>query len=294
MDIRVLKYFLAVAKNENISRAAEELHLTQPTLSRQLVDLENELGTVLFERGKRRTILTEAGMFLKMRAQEIVTLSDKTVAQFLNADTVTEGDVYIGCGETEGMREIIRAMKEIHETYPRVRFHLTSGNKEFVLDQLKKGILDFGVLCCSVPPVEYNYLKIPHEDVWGLFIHRLNPLTEKNGIAPEDLRNEPLIVSRQAMESKEFDHWLGYEADKLNIVGTYNLAFNAAFFTEQGFGSLLGLQGLIPTETVYRQEILFRPLEPKLLLGNYIVWKKGQAFSRLGNMVAKCFKKAFV
>ena len=154
MELRVLKYFLAVARHENISRAAEELNLTQPTLSRQLAELEEELGAALFVRGKRKTQLTEAGMFLKMRAEEITALASKTLEQFAHADEMVEGDVYIGCGETEGMREIIRAVAPLHTSYPRIRLHLTSGNEEMVTDRLQKGLLDFGLLCCAAPPVE--------------------------------------------------------------------------------------------------------------------------------------------
>lgn len=293
MELRVLKYFLAVAKHENISKAAEELNLTQPTLSRQIAELEEELGAALLVRGKRRTQLTEAGMFLKMRAEEITSLANKTVEQFAHADELVEGDVYIGCGETEGMRDVIRAIAPLHRSYPRIHIHLTSGNEELVADQLQKGILDFGLLCCAVPPVEYAYRQLAHEDVWGLYLRQSNPLAQKDGISAEDLLNEPLIVSRQAMEAKDFDHWLGKRAEELNIVATYNLVFNAMFLVEQGFGSVLSFAGLIPTEGQSRSDLLFRPLVPELHSRNYLIWKKGQVFSRAGRLVMACFEAAF-
>ena len=293
MEFRVLKYFLAVARQENISRAAEELHLTQPTLSRQISELEEELGAVLLVRGKRRTTLTEAGLLLKMRAEEIVALMEKTAGQFAQADEIIGGDVYIGCGETEGMREVIGAISELHQKYPRIRLHLTSGNREFVIDQLQKGLLDFGLLCCATPPVEYAYYQIPHEDVWGLFLSRSNPLAGKDGLTAGDLLTEPLIVSRQAVASREFDHWLGYTAEQLNVVATYNLIFNATFLVEQGFGSILGLKGLVATDSPSRQNIVFRPLVPELRLNNYLIWKKGQIFSRAGRLVMSYFTKTF-
>ncbi len=293
MELRVLKYFLAVARHENISKAADELNLTQPTLSRQIAELEEELGATLLVRGKRRTQLTEAGRLLKMRAEEITSLANKTVEQFAHADELVEGDVYIGCGETEGMRDVISALARLHRSHPRIRIHLTSGNEELVADQLQKGILDFGLLCCANPPVKYAYQQIAHEDVWGLYIQRSNPLAQKDGISSADLLNEPLIVSRQAIEAKDFDHWLGERAEELNIVATYNLVFNSMFLVEKGFGSLLSFAGLIPTESQSRADLLFRPLMPELRSRNYIIWKKGQVFSRAGRLVMECFKAAF-
>ena len=293
MELRVLKYFLAVARHENISRAAEELNLTQPTLSRQLAELEEELGAALFVRGKRKTQLTEAGMFLKMRAEEITALASKTLEQFAHADEMVEGDVYIGCGETEGMREIIRAVAPLHTSYPRIRLHLTSGNEEMVTDRLQKGLLDFGLLCCAAPPVEYAYRQLSHEDVWGLYLRRSNPLAAQRGIRAEELAQEPLIVSRQAMEAKEFDHWLGRRAEELNVVGTYNLVFNARFMAEQDFGSILSFSGLLPTDEDNGDGLVFRPLMPELRSRNYLIWKKGQVFSRAGRLVMACFEASF-
>ena len=286
MELRVLKYFLAVARHENISRAAEELNLTQPTLSRQLAELEEELGAALFMRGKRKTQLTEAGMFLKIRAEEITALANKTLEQFAHADEMVEGDVYIGCGETEGMREIVRAVAPLHTSYPRIRLHLTSGNEEMVTDQLQKGLLDFGLL-------EYAYRQLAHEDVWGLYLCRSNPLAAQRGIRAEELTREPLIVSRQAMEAKEFDHWLGRRAEELNVVGTYNLVFNARFMAEQGFGSVLSFAGLLPTDEDDGDGLVFRPLMPELRSRNYLIWKKGQVFSRAGRLVMACFEASF-
>ena len=293
MELRVLKYFLAVARHENISRAAEELNLTQPTLSRQLAELEEELGAALFVRGKRKTQLTEAGMFLKMRAEEITALASKTLEQFAHADEMVEGDVYIGCGETEGMREIIRAVAPLHTSYPRIRLHLTSGNEEMVTDRLQKGLLDFGLLCCAAPPVEYAYRQLSHEDVWGLYLRRSNPLAAQRGIRAEELTREPLIVSRQAMEAKEFDHWLGRRAEELNVVGTYNLVYNARFMAEQGFGSILSFSGLLSTDEDDEDGLVFRPLMPELRSRNYLIWKKGQVFSRAGRLVMACFEASF-
>lgn len=293
MELRVLKYFLAVAKHENISRAATELNLTQPTLSRQIAELEDELGASLLTRGKRRTLLTEAGMLLKVRAEEIVSLTNKTVNQLANIDEIAEGDVYIGCGETEGMGEVVQAIERLHTDYPKIRIHLTSGNDELVTDGLQKGILDFGLLCSAREPVEYSYLQIPHQDVWGLYMNVANPLSKKQNICANDITSEPLIVSRQAVAAKEFDHWLKRRAEELNIAATYNLVYNAVFLIERGFGSVLSFKGLIPLERKNGKSIVFRPLFPELLSNNFIVWKKGQVFSRAGQLALNSFENAF-
>jgi len=278
-ELRVLKYFLSIAKTENMSRAAEELNITQPTLSRQIADLEEKLGTSLLIRGKRRTYLTQAGLLLKARAEEIISLTDKTVNQIANMDKIIEGDVYIGCGETEGMRDVFRAVKNLHVSYPHIRIHITSGNDGLVTDGLKKGILDFGLLCSSEKPVEYSYLQIPHQDIWGLYMDKANPLSQKKNICAKDVVNEPLIMSRQAIKAKEFDHWLKKPAEELNITATYNLVYNAVFLIEHGFGSVLSFKDLIATEKSNgKGAIIFRPLFPELLSNNYIIWKKSQLF----------------
>lgn len=293
MEIRVLKYFLAVAKHENISRAADELNLTQPTLSRQIGELEEELGTALLVRGKRKTTLTEAGLFLKTRAEEIVKLAHKTADDFAHADDLVAGDVYIGCGETEAMREVVGAIVPLHRSYPRIHVHLVSGNEELVTDQLQKGLLDFGLLCRNTPPVEYMYRRLSHEDVWGLYMNKDNPLAARQAISVKDLLNEPLIVSQQAIHSKELEHWLQASAETLSVAATYNLAYNSAFLVEHGFGSMLGLRNLIPAGDPSRPELVFRPLTPSLVSANYLVWKKGQSFSRAGQFVLACFESAF-
>jgi len=207
---------------------------------------------------------------------------------------MVEGDVYIGAGETEGMRDVIRVIAPLQRLYPGIHFHLNSGNREYVEDQIQKGLLDFGLLCCAAPPVDYIYRKVSHEDVWGLFLNRENPLADKEGITAGELLQEPLIVSRQAVKSKEFDNWLGASADELNITATYNLIYNAAFMAEQGMGSLLGLEGLISENRASDLGLVFRPLTPEMRLDNYLIWKKDSAFSRACSIVKSCFDAAFL
>lgn len=288
MEIRVLKYFLAVARYGNITRAAEELHLTQPTLSRQLNELENELGRQLFIRGKRKVMLTEEGEFLKARAKEIIALSDSTAAALSQEEQVS-GDIFIGCGETEAMREVIAAVAPLRQKYPDIRLHLISGNEASITEKLKKGLLDFGLVCRKTPPVEYVYRRLRHQDTWGLLMKSTNPLAQKDAVTKDDLLHEPLIISRQLLDSKEFDHWLDKPAEELELVASYNLLHNTVFLVEQDFGSVLCFDRIVSENNC--ADLVFRSLMPPLYSSNYIIWKKEQVFSRAGRLIKDCFDK---
>lgn len=292
MEIRVLQYFMAVAKHENITKAAEELHLTQPTLSRQLSDLEEELGTPLLVRGKRKTQLTDAGLFLKARAQEILALTEKTKQQFANLDELVAGDIYIGCGETEAMACIAKIMAPLCRSYPHIPYHLVSGNEEMIYDHLQKGIIDFGLVCRSGAPMEYAYRQLPHQDTWGLLMRQDNPLAAKAAVERNDLLHEPLILSEQTIETHEFDHYLESMVKEIQIAGTYSLLYNTIFFIEAGMGSALCFKDVAETMGLHRG-LVFRPLMPPIQSSNYIIWKKDQAFSRAGRLVVAAFDAAF-
>ena len=279
MDIRVLRYFLAVAREESISGAAEALHLTQPTLSRQLMDLEEELGVKLLNRGKknRRVTLTEEGMLLRRRAEEIVSLADKTLSEF---DTTQEisGDVYIGGAETDAMRFIARIGKKLQQRYPLIRYHLFSGNADDVAERLDKGLLDFGLFIEPANMERYNYLRLPNTDTWGLLMRTDSPLACKESIRANDLEDIPLIVSRQSMVHNELSGWSGRDIEKLNIVATYNLIYNASLMVDEGFGHALCLDRLVFSAD--NNNFCFRPLEPRLEAHLDIAWKKHQTFSK--------------
>lgn len=279
MDIRVLRYFLAVAREESISGAAEALHLTQPTLSRQLMDLEEELGVKLLNRGKknRRVTLTEEGMLLRRRAEEIVSLADKTLLEF---DTTQEisGDVYIGGAETDAMRFIARIGKKLQQRYPLIRYHLFSGNADDVAERLDKGLLDFGLFIEPANMERYNYLRLPNTDTWGLLMRTDSPLACKESIRANDLEDIPLIVSRQSMVHNELSGWSGRDIEKLNIVATYNLIYNASLMVDEGFGHALCLDRLVFSAD--NNNFCFRPLEPRLEAHLDIAWKKHQTFSK--------------
>lgn len=278
MELRVLRYFLAVAREENITAAAEVLHITQPTLSKQLMDLEKELGKQLFIRGKRKITLTEEGMFLRRRAQEIVELADKTQSEFLSNEDIISGDIYIGGGETDAMRIVAKTAKELQQNYPGIRYHLYSGNAQDVTERLDKGLLDFGILIGSSNLNKYDYLKLPVTDTWGLLMKKDSPLMDKDVISSADLKDLPLIVSIQALKTNELSGWSGYSFEDLNIVATYNLVYNATLMVDEGLGYVLTLDKLVNTSG--GSKFCFKPLKPKLEAPLYIVWKKYQVFSK--------------
>lgn len=280
MELRVLRYFLAVAREESISDAAEFLHITQPTLSRQLMDLEEELGKQLLIRGKRnrKIMLTEDGMRLRKRAEEIVALADKTEAEFLAGDEAVSGDVYIGCGESDAMRIIAKTAVKLRQDYPDIHFHLYSGNAEDVSERMEKGLLDFGIFITSANIDKYDYLKLPAYDTWGLIMRKSDKLAAKDFITPQDLQGLPLIMSRQALVQEDISRWGKKQIQNLNVVATYNLVYNAAIMTREGFGYTLTLDKLANTGS--DSDLCFRPLKPELRINLNLVWKKYQIFSK--------------
>ena len=281
MEFRVLRYFLTVAREGSITGAANSLHLTQPTLSRQLQDLEKELAQKLFVRGKYRVTLTPEGMMLRKRAEEIVELVEKTEADFRSINDIIGGDIYIGSGETDSMKYIAEVMKDIHNDYPDIKFHIYSGNAEDVTEKLDKGLLDFGVLIQPIDLSKYDNITLPDKDVWGVIMRKDSPLAHKKEIKLEDLISVPLIASRQMSEKYSaqsgFLNWFGKDFKKLNIVATYNLVYNAAIMVKAGIGYAVTLDKLV--NTTGDSEICFRPLSPKLESSLDIVWKKYQVFS---------------
>ena len=288
MELRVLKYFLAVAREQNITAAAESLHVTQPTLSKQLMDLETELGCKLFERGKRKITLTEEGVFLRQRAQEIVDLAEKTEAAFVSTHETVTGDVYIGCGETQGMRGIIKIMKLMQETHPDVRFHLYSGNDEDVSERLETGLVDFGLFVGSTRLEKYDYIKLPVHDVWGLLLRKDDPLAKQEGIRPKDLENVPLLCSRQALAHNEFSGWLGKDFSKLRIRSTHNLLFNASLMVEEGLGCALAIVGRVNTAD---RNLTFRPFEPAVKADLVFARKKYRVLSKAAELFLQYLQK---
>lgn len=206
MELRVLQYFLAVAREQSILGASEYLYLSQPTLSRQLKDLENELGKQLFIRGNRKITLTDEGMILRKRAEEILDLVKKTEGEITLSDETVTGDIYIGAGETDAVRYIAKAANRLQKIYPEIHFHMSSGDAVDVIDRLDKGLLDFGLLLGDADMAKYHYMKIPATDEWGVLMRRDSELADRKFICPEDLWDKPLIVSRQAVKQYALQH----------------------------------------------------------------------------------------
>ena len=277
MELRVLRYFLAVAREQSITAAAETLHITQPTLSKQLRELEEELGKKLFTRGNRKITLTEEGMFLRKRAQEIVELADKTEADFAAGVGSISGDIFIGSGETGAVRYLGRTLYKMRSRYPGIRFHLFSGNGEDVSDRLDKGLIDFALFVGMTDLKKYDYLKLPYHHRWGLILRRDDPLAAHEAVTPEMLMNVPILCSRQALIQNELSGWLGRPFEELNPAGTYNLIYNAAIMVEEGLGCAVCIDKLLDTSG--ESAVCFRPFEPAIDAELFIAWKKYQFFS---------------
>ncbi|HIY90661.1 MAG: LysR family transcriptional regulator [Merdibacter sp.] len=295
MELRVLRYFLTIAREGSITNAANVLHVTQPTLSRQIHDLEEELGQRLFVRGSRNMSLTAEGMILRKRAEEIISMVDKTEAEFHSMSNVVSGDIYIGGGETEAVKLIAQIVCELRTAYPEIHYHLYSGNAEDVTERLDKGLLDFGLLIQPADISKYDYFNIPARDTWGVIMRKDIPLAKKETIRKEDLLNVPLICSRQVISEErhrnEFAEWFGEDFDKLDIVTTFNLVYNAAIMVEAGVGYAITIDKI--ANTTESSSLCFRPLEPQLDSGLNIIWKKDQVFSAAAALFFKKLREHF-
>lgn len=278
MEFRVLQYFLAAAREESISGAAEYLHLSQPTLSRQIKDLEEELGKQLFIRGNRKITLTEEGMLLRKRAEEITELVKKAEDEISASGDMLAGTITIGAGETDGNRFLIRAMNSLQQSYPLVHFNIISGDKVMITEAIDRGLIDFGLIFGNADWTKYDSMPVPYKDTWGVLMRRDAPLANKEFITAEDLIDKPLIISRQAFQNVEFKNFFHCEQEQLNIVATYNLLFNGSLMADEGMGYVLCFNKLVNVSG--NSNLCFRPLEPRVETGMSIVWKKYQVLSK--------------
>lgn len=290
MELRVLRYFLAVAREESICGAAESLHLSQPTLSRQLIDLETELGKKLFIRGNRRITLTEDGILLRKRATEILDLVEKTTDELSASSQDLTGEIYIGAGETQGVHYLTQRARRLQERYPRIHFHISSGDTADVTEQLDKGLIDFGLLFDPINLNKYNAFSLPVSDTWGLLLRRDDPLAEKPFMTAKDLEGLPLIISRRIKNGQPLETWLGRDFSSLNIVSTYSLVYNASLMVEDGLGYALCLDGIINTSG--NSALCFRPLNPSVHANMSVVWKKYQVFSGASEKFLELLRQA--
>lgn len=291
MELRVLHYFLAVAREQSISAAAQSLHLSQPALSTQLKALEEELGKQLLIRkskGSRKVTLTEEGMILRKRAQEILSLVERTQEEISSPDETIAGDVCIGAGETDIVRLFARAAQSLQRQHPDIHYHISSGNAEYVLEYLDKGLIDFGLLFGQVDLQKYEAIPLPVRDSWGVLMRRDAPLAQKETVCPADLWDQPLIISHQRSDDRRLAQWMQRDLSELHIVATYNLVFNASLLVDEGLGYALCFDKLINTRG---SSLCFRPFAPRLQSTAYIIWKKYQVFSKAASAFLTCLKQ---
>lgn len=274
MEIRVLRYFLAVAQEGSVTRAARALHLTHPTLFRQIRELEEELGQTLFSRGGRELSLTREGLLLRQRAEEIVGLAEITEKEFRSlGEKTVSGDLSIGCGESKALSFVTDALKVLQDEHPLIIPHFFSGNGEIVMDRLDKGLLDFAVLMGAENTERYCSFPLPNHDTWGLLMDKDDPMAQKKAITAEDLLGIPLILSSQSLSRDELSGWLGFPMSRLHIAATYTLLFNGSLMVRSGLGYALCFDHIAPSGK--DSPFAFRPLTSPLSL----VWKKHQILS---------------
>ena len=295
MELRVLNYFLTIAREGGLTGASEVLHVTQPTMSRQIQELEEELGQKLFIRTTRSMVLTPEGMLLRKRAEEILNMAERTKAEFSAMGSAVSGDVFIGSGETFALKKVTDLMARMRAEHPGIHYQIYSGNAEDVMERLEKGLLDFGVLVEPVDVSRYNSLRLPVRDTWGLILRRDHPLAQKDRIRREDLAGIPLITSRQDMASQkagnDYLEWFGKSYGSLNIVAGYSLMYNAALMVKSGIGCAVGLDQIV--NTTETSDLCFRPFDPPLETGTVIIWKKYPVLSKPAEILLKQLRDAF-
>ena len=290
MEIRTLRYFLAVAREENMSKAAEILHVTQPTLSKRLKSLEDELGKKLFTRHSFSIELTEEGVLLRNRAEDLIAMADKIEKEFVSLDDITGGELFLGLAESWQIRYLARTIREFKTRYPNLRYHITSGDTEQIADKLDKGILDFLVLAEQPDPRKYEYLEFPQADVWGLVFPENDRLAEKEVITVNDLIGLPLFCSEQAYNDV-IRNWAGNRFSELHLEGSFRLSYNGSVFARAGLGYLLTFANLIDTSE--GSGLTFSYLSPRLETRIYLAWNKYQTFTPIAERFLRQVQKSF-
>ena len=280
MELKTLKYFVMIVREQNISKAAERLYLTQPTLTKQMQELENELGAKLFERGKRKITLTEDGLFLYKKAQEIIDLETITKNSFQNKDKKINGEISIACGETYAMNYLLEIYKKIHRANPLITISLFSGNDEDVREKLNNGLAEFALFIGLTNLDNYNFIKLPLIETRGLLMNKNSQLAKKETIKSEDLSNLPLLISRQVYRANELSGWLNKDLSKLNIIGTYNLLYNASLMVKEDSVYAITIDKLLKDDN----KVVFKKFEPELTSNIYFAWKKYQVLSKAGQL----------
>ena len=290
MEIRTLRYFLAAAREENMTRAAEQLHVTQPTLSKALKSLEDELDKKLFTRHSFSIRLTDEGVLLRDRAEDLVSMADKITKEFISLDDVSGGELFLGLAESYQIKYIAETIRILKERYPKLRYHITSGDTEQVAEKLQKGLLDFVVLAEKPDERKYESVSFPEADRWGLVFLADDPLAEKDSFSPSDLRGLPLFCSEQSWY-QEIKDWAGSDFDALHLEGSFRLSYNGSIFAKAGLGYLLTFDKLIDVSP--DSGLVFRPLTPRLETKLYLVWKKYQPFTPIAERFLEQISSSF-
>lgn len=290
MEIRVLRYFLTVVREESITKASEVLHITQPTLSRQLAQMEEEIGVKLFDRGSRKIKLTNEGILLRRRAEEILQLVDKTEKELVEQEEQVEGKISIGCGEIASVQLLPKLFREFHQKYPRVTFDIFTATADLVKDQMDKGLLDIGLLLEPVDMEKYDFIRMNRKEKWVVLMPPNDALAEKEFITAGDLSELPLILPRRMQVQSELANWFGDYYKNLNVLFTSNLSTNGAVMVNQGLAYALVIEGAVPFWD--SSKIVYRPLYPELCATSVLAWKRGQPFSLAATKLiefSKCF-----
>lgn len=277
MEIRVLRYFLTVVREESITKAAEVLHITQPTLSRQLSQMEEEVGVKLFNRGSRKITLTNEGILLRRRAEEILHLVDKTEKELIEQDEQVEGKISIGCGEIASVQLLPILFREFREKYPRIRFDIFTATADLVKEQMDKGLIDIGLLLEPIDMQKYDFIRLDRKENWVVLMRPDDSLTRKESVTAKDLSTLPLILPRRMSVQSELASWFGDYYEKLDVVFTSNLNTNGAIMVSNGLAYSLVIEGALPFWD--QSKITYRPLSPSLTATSVLAWKRGQPFS---------------
>ena len=277
MELRVLRYFLTIAREQNITKAAEVLNITQPTLSRQIIQLEQELGKKLFNRDKGKIRLTNDGMLLKRRAEELLDLAEKTEKEFKENKTLISGEIAIGSGEANTFHFLSKIMSDFSKEYPQVKFDLFSGNADDIKEKIDNGLIDVALLNEPVSIEKYDFVRIPEKLRWGVLMRKDDSLSQQEYISSKDIVEKPLIVTKRSIVQNEIANWLKYDFNKLNIIAYYNLIYNATLLVEDGLGYAITIDKLVMDNP--QSKVVFKPFYPPLETGCVIVWKKHQVFS---------------
>lgn len=289
MEIRVLRYFLAIVREESITKAAELLHITQPTLSRQIAQMEEDMGVKLFDRGTRKIVLTNEGLLLRRRAEEILELVDKTERELAEQDEKVEGTVSIGCGDLAAVQMMPELIKKFRERYPAINFDLYTATADHIKDRMDWGLTDIGLLLEPINMEKYDYIRLNREEQWVAVIPPDSPLAKLEYITPEDLRGMPLILPRRLNVQSELARWFGDEFEKLNVVFTSNLPSNSSIMVHHGLACSLIIQGSISFWD--KEKIVYRPLSPRLTATSVLAWKRKQPFGLAAEKFIKYMKE---